>query len=84
MLATVLFIDMVGSTERAATLGARLWCDQLESYYSAVRQEFSRYNTVKDLIAGSGLQFQDRGLRRLKGVPAKWRLFAAETATPPG
>jgi class 3 adenylate cyclase len=165
VLATVLFIDMVGSTERAATLGDRLWCDQLESYYSAVRQEFSRYkgreiktagdgilatfdgperaircacairdalrqigieirsglhtgecevlaggadvggiavhigsrvaaaaapgevlvsSTVKDLIAGSGLQFQDRGLRRLKGVPAKRRLFAAETATPPG
>ena len=41
-------------------------------------------STVKDLIAGSGLQFQDRGLRRLKGVPSRWRLFAAENATPPG
>jgi class 3 adenylate cyclase len=33
-------------------------------------------STVRDLVAGSGLQFQDRGLRTLKGVPAKWRLFA--------
>ena len=159
VLATVLFIDMVGSTERAATLGDRLWRDQLESYYSAVRQELSRFrgrelktagdgflvtfdgperaircacairdavrrigieirsglhtgecevlaggadvggiavhigsrvaaaaapgevlvsSTVKDLVVGSGLQFQDRSLRRLRGVPSKWRLFAAD------
>ncbi|MBL0408142.1 hypothetical protein JKG68_30090 [Microvirga aerilata] len=38
--------------------------------------------TVKDLVAGSGLQFQDRGLRMLKGVPSKWRLFAAEDQFP--
>jgi hypothetical protein len=35
-------------------------------------------------VAGSGLQFQDRGTRTLKGVPSKWRLFAAENATPDG
>jgi class 3 adenylate cyclase len=34
--------------------------------------------TVKDLVAGSGLRFQDRGTHTLKGVPAKWHLFAAE------
>jgi class 3 adenylate cyclase len=165
VLATVLFIDMVGSTERAAALGDRLWRGQLESYYSAVRQAFGRFrgreintagdgilvtfdgperaircacairdavrqvgmeirsglhtgecevlaggadvggiavhigsrvaaaaapgevlvsSTVKDLVAGSGLQFQDRGTRTLKGVPSKWRLFAAENATPDG
>jgi class 3 adenylate cyclase/alpha-beta hydrolase superfamily lysophospholipase len=163
VLATVLFIDMVGSTERAATLGDRLWRDQLESYYSAVRQELSRFrgreiktagdgflvtfdgperaircacairdavrqigleirsglhtgecevlaggadvrgiavhigsrvagaaapgevlvsSTVKDLVGGSGLQFQDRSLRRLRGVPSKWRLFAADKVAP--
>ena len=32
-------------------------------------------STVKDLVAGSGLTFQDRGLHRLKGVPDEWRLF---------
>jgi class 3 adenylate cyclase len=32
--------------------------------------------TVRDLVAGSGLAFEDRGLHRLKGVPGDWRLFA--------
>jgi hypothetical protein len=31
--------------------------------------------TVKDLVAGSGLQFADRGAQALKGVPGEWRLF---------
>jgi pimeloyl-ACP methyl ester carboxylesterase len=34
-------------------------------------------NTVKDLVAGSGLQFEDRGVRPLKGVPGEWRLYRA-------
>jgi class 3 adenylate cyclase len=33
-------------------------------------------STVKDLVAGSGLAFQDRGSRALKGVPGEWHLFA--------
>ena len=33
-------------------------------------------STVKDLVVGSGLVFEDRGLHRLKGVPDPWRLFA--------
>ena len=33
--------------------------------------------TVRDLVAGSGLTFEDRGLHRLKGVPDEWRLFRA-------
>ena len=32
--------------------------------------------TVKDLVAGSGLEFEDRGVATLKGVPGEWRLFA--------
>jgi class 3 adenylate cyclase len=35
-------------------------------------------STVKDLVAGSGLAFEDRGLRELKGVPGEWRLHAVE------
>jgi len=35
-------------------------------------------STVKDLVAGSGLTFADRGTHTLKGVPGEWRLFAAE------
>jgi class 3 adenylate cyclase len=34
-------------------------------------------NTVKDLVAGSGLVFEDRGTHILKGVPGEWRLYAA-------
>jgi class 3 adenylate cyclase len=33
-------------------------------------------STVKDLVAGSDLRFEDRGLAELKGVPGEWRLFA--------
>ena len=35
-------------------------------------------STVKDLVAGSGIRFTDRGVRTLKGVPEPWRLFAAD------
>jgi pimeloyl-ACP methyl ester carboxylesterase len=34
-------------------------------------------NTVKDLVAGSGVMFEDRGTHILKGVPGEWRLYAA-------
>jgi class 3 adenylate cyclase len=33
-------------------------------------------STVKDLVAGSGIEFEDRGVHDLKGVPGEWRLFA--------
>jgi len=35
-------------------------------------------STVKDLVAGSGIRFADRGARRLKGISDEWRLFAAQ------
>jgi class 3 adenylate cyclase len=34
-------------------------------------------STVKDLVAGSGLEFEDRGVHELKGIPGEWRLYAA-------
>ncbi len=34
-------------------------------------------STVRDLVAGSGLEFEDRGLHELKGIPGEWRLYAA-------
>jgi class 3 adenylate cyclase len=37
-------------------------------------------STVKDLVAGSGIQFSDRGSAELKGVPGEWRLFAVESS----
>ena len=36
-------------------------------------------STVRDLVAGSGLRFADRGLHALKGVPGDWHIFAVET-----
>ncbi len=157
VLATVLFTDIVGSTERAATLGDRHWRDVLETHQELVRGELARFrghevktlgdgflatfdgparairsavairdgvrrlgieikgglhtgecelmdddvggiavhigarvaanaspgeilvsSTVKDLVAGSGLRFVDRGARSLHGVPGEWRLFAVE------
>jgi class 3 adenylate cyclase len=35
-------------------------------------------STVKDLVVGSDISFSDRGEHELKGVPGRWRLFAAE------
>lgn len=37
-------------------------------------------STVKDLVAGSGLRFSDRGNHVLKGVPGEWRVFALDSA----
>ena len=34
-------------------------------------------STVKDLVVGSGIEFAERGMRELRGVPGKWRLFVA-------
>jgi class 3 adenylate cyclase len=36
--------------------------------------------TVKDLVAGSGIEFEDRGAAELKGVPGEWRLYAVADA----
>jgi class 3 adenylate cyclase len=38
-------------------------------------------STVKDLVAGSGLAFEDRGPHELKGIPGEWRLFAVDRVT---
>ena len=157
VLATVLFTDIVGATEKAATLGDRRWHDLLDSHHALVRRELVRFrgqeidtagdgflaafdgparairsacaivngvhalgievraglhtgecevigeklggisvhigarvaalakpgevlvsSTVRDLVAGSGLSFRDRGVQPLKGVPGEWRLFAVE------
>jgi class 3 adenylate cyclase/pimeloyl-ACP methyl ester carboxylesterase len=39
-------------------------------------------STVKDLVVGSGLEFDDRGSRELKGVPGEWRVFALRADEP--
>ncbi len=155
VLTTVLFTDIVGSTEQASALGDRRWRDLLELHHSRIRTELKRFrgreidtagdgflaafdgparaircacaaveaitglgieiragvhtgecevlgeklsgvavhigarvagqaapgevlvsSTVKDLVAGSGIVFEDRGTAELKGVPGTWRLYA--------
>ena len=155
VLATVLFTDIVGSTEQAARLGDRRWRELLEQHHAMVRRKLDRFRgrevdtagdgfmaafdgparaircalaiieavrplgleiragihtgeceqiggklggiavhiaarvataapagevlvsqTVKDLVAGSGIAFEDRGTQQLKGVTEPWRLFA--------
>lgn len=156
VLATVMFTDIVGSTERAAQMGDARWRELLAAHQTAVRDELTRFHgrevktlgdgclatfdgparaircgqaivaaagsvgvpvriglhsgeveligedvggiavhiaarvgalagagevlvssTVKDLVAGSGIRFEDRGARQLKGIEDDWRLFAA-------
>lgn len=158
VLATVVFTDIVGSTERAAAVGDRAWRDLLGRYHAAVRNEITRFggreldtagdgvfaafdgpgraircageirrvvhslglelrtgihtgecelagdklagiavhvgarvmshagagetlvsSTVKDLVAGSGFRFRERGAHDLKGVPGAWYLYAVES-----
>ncbi|HEX6491602.1 MAG TPA: adenylate/guanylate cyclase domain-containing protein [Gaiellaceae bacterium] len=38
-------------------------------------------STVKDLVAGSGIQFEDRGVAELKGIPGEWHLYGVEAAS---
>lgn len=157
VLATVLFTDLVSSTERIAAMGDRRWREVLETHHGAVRRELSLYGgveidtagdgffcrfdgparaigcaqrvvdgarelqlevragvhtgecevvgdkiagiavatgarisalarpgevlvsrTVRDLVAGSGIEFADRGEHALKGVPGVWQLYAVE------
>ncbi len=157
VLATVLFTDIVGSTDRAIELGDRAWLDLLERHHALVRRELVRFrgreidtagdgffaafdgparaircarsivrglrevglevraglhtgecevadgkvvgiavhtgsrvaahagpgevvvsSTVKDLVAGSGITFVDRGAHELRGIPGDWRLFAVQ------
>jgi class 3 adenylate cyclase len=57
----------------AVTIGARL-------LGIAGAREVVVSQTVKDLVAGSGFAFTDRGEHELRGVPDRWRLYAAEPA----
>jgi len=54
-LATILFVDIVGSTERAAEIGDRQWRDLLDRYYAVVRRELARFRGREVDTAGDGL-----------------------------
>lgn len=57
----------------AVSIGARV-ASQAQAGEVLVSQ------TVKDLVAGSGIRFAERGVAELKGVPGEWRLYAVESA----
>jgi class 3 adenylate cyclase len=54
MLATVLFSDIVGSSELASSLGDRRWRDRLEQHHAAVRSELNRYRGQEIATTGDG------------------------------
>ena len=54
VLATVLFTDLVGSTQLAAELGDRRWRGVLEAHHAAVRRELSRFGGIELDTAGDG------------------------------
>jgi class 3 adenylate cyclase len=54
VLATLLFTDIVGSTERAAELGDRAWRELLERHHALVRRELARFRGEEQDTAGDG------------------------------
>jgi tetratricopeptide (TPR) repeat protein len=54
MIATVLFTDIVGSTERATALGDRRWREILRAHHAAVREELRRHHGQEIATAGDG------------------------------
>jgi class 3 adenylate cyclase len=63
--------DIVGDKLRgiAVHIGARVAS-------KTAADEILVSQTVKELVAGSGIEFQDRGSHELKGVPGDWRLYS--------
>jgi class 3 adenylate cyclase len=82
VLATVLFTDIVNSTGRLAEIGDRDWHAVLDVHIGARVSALAGSSdvlvssTLRDLVIGSGLEFEERGAHELKGVPGEWRLFA--------
>ena len=67
-----------GECERVGEQGRRAGRERSGARVSGVAGagEVLVSQTVKDLVAGSGIEFEDRGTHELKGVPGEWRLFA--------
>ena len=54
VLTTILFTDIVGSTERAAALGDRVWSELLARHHSVIRSELQRYRGRQAKSTGDG------------------------------
>jgi class 3 adenylate cyclase len=66
-------IDHDGVTGLAVHIGARTMA-------MAEPGEVVVTGTVKDLVTGAGIEFTDRGIHMLRGVPGEWKLFAVVAA----
>ena len=55
ILSTVLFVDIVGSTERASSIGDSRWRDLLNTFHQQIRQELDRYRGRLIDTAGDGI-----------------------------
>jgi hypothetical protein len=69
------------SCREALRVGQQVWtmaCPEERFEFAAGDDEVLVSSTVKDLVAGSGLAFADRGVHVLKGVPDEWRLYSVE------
>jgi pimeloyl-ACP methyl ester carboxylesterase len=82
VLATVLFTDIVGSTDRAATLGDRAWRDLLEAHHALVRRELAIHRGIEVDTAGDGFMARfdgpARAIRCAQAVTAAVRSLGIE------
>jgi len=85
ILATILFTDIVGSTDRAAALGDRRWRDLLESFYGVVRRELPRFRGLEVSTAGDGVlatfDGPARGVRCARSIAEGIRSLGIELRT---
>jgi pimeloyl-ACP methyl ester carboxylesterase/class 3 adenylate cyclase len=82
VLATVLFTDIVGSTDRAAALGDRAWRDLLEAHHALVRRELAIHRGIEVDTAGDGFMARfdgpARAIRCAQAVAAAVRSLGIE------
>jgi class 3 adenylate cyclase len=81
VLATVLFTDIVDSTQRSAELGDRRWRDLMARHEAIVRDRLARFRGKEVMTLGDGfMSTEDRGTHDLKGVADDWHLYALAAA----
>ena len=80
-VATVLFSDVVGSTERAATVGDRTWSGLLEAHRAEARRLFARHSGREMNTAGDGFLIVFDALPRPSSVPLPCAMPAGAQAS---
>ena len=79
VLATVMFTDIVGSTEQAAALGDRVWRDLVERHHAAVRRQLNRFRGREVDTAGDGFFATFDGPARATHLRAGCRVASGST-----